>query len=106
MQGLVEEELGTECRVRWKSIVVVLNAGSSVRVLSLKRGAVSLIAGFGGRGAQYWLSTECRVWWKRCAVFRLVGMGVQYWHSTECRVWWKRSVVLNAGSGGRVLSQY
>jgi hypothetical protein len=31
MQGLVEEEGCTECRVRWKSIVAVLNAGFSGR---------------------------------------------------------------------------
>jgi hypothetical protein len=79
MQGPVEEYCrSTECRVQCKSIVT--EEGRSI-------GSV-LIAGFGGRGAQYWLSTECRVWWKRCAVFRLVGRGVQYWHSTECRVWW------------------
>jgi hypothetical protein len=34
------------------------------------------------------------------------GRGAQYWFSTKCRVWWKRGAVLNAGSGGRVLSQY
>jgi hypothetical protein len=51
-----------------------------------------LNTGFGGRGAQYWLSTECRVRWKRGAVL------VQYW--------WKRGAVLNAGCGGRVLLQY
>jgi hypothetical protein len=32
--------------------------------------------------------------------------GVQYWFSTKCRVSCNRGAVLNAGSIGRVLSQY
>jgi hypothetical protein len=71
MQGLVEEA---------PSIGSVLNSG------------------FGERGEQYRHSTECRVWWRKCAVLAqyLMQGSVEevYRFSTECRVWWKRGEVL------------
>jgi hypothetical protein len=61
MQGPVEEyHHSTECRVWWKRGEVLKGSVEEVRSIG-----TILNAGFGGRGAQYWLSTEFRVWWKK-----------------------------------------